>query len=233
MMCFAQTFNDIQDLRLDDLAGLNRPLVTGEVSVLAAKRTSGMLIAISVVSACLAGIPTVLLDLVCITSAWLYSKVLKRVLIVGNLVVAVVSAATLLYTSGFRGLITTSAAIGFGVAACYLTGNELFKTAIDCESDRAGGVTTVANTFGLRPTTWLIAASWLALSAVAALGAAVASYVAPYVVVAVVVVMIPTLVGTVVALNIGDESNSASMFRGWQRWRLAWYPGFLLLVLLK
>lgn len=233
MMCFAQIFNDVRDQELDRQAMLRRPLVTGEISVKRAWALAFACVFVSFVAAMLASRASLVVDLLCLLGAWAYSLYLKGVPVVGNVTVAVVSASTLLYAHGIRSVSTGHLAVGFGIVSLYMFGCEVFKTSLDAESDAMGGVKTLATQWGSNATRVAIAVTWAMLTVVVGLGVCVAPRRLLYVVVVAIVVVIPTCIGGAIVVRRANSVGLWAIEKGWGYWRLAWYPGFSVLFMLK
>jgi len=148
---FAMITNDIFDIDVDRANKLNRPLVTGQVSV----REAWLLASLALSVAIIASIAISWINFAIVGSfailSFLYNCVLKRVLLVGNFIVA--TSITIPYF--FGGLIVGTELHGSllhfsAITLCAAFGREAIKTIPDIEGDRIRGVRSVAMVFGTR-----------------------------------------------------------------------------------
>ncbi len=141
--------NDYYDIEIDRINRPKRPLPSGVLS----RRE---VVAAYVAMLCFLAVTLFLLPPVqaAWVSAWIlllhiYSKYLKRVLLVGNLLVSAVAASGFLLGS-FAGGRISSAALPAGYTMLFNLGREFIKDCEDIEGDREYGASTLPVVYGER-----------------------------------------------------------------------------------
>lgn len=140
--------NDHQDVTVDSLNKLQRPIPSGRVS----RRTAGYL--------------ALLLALAALGVAWSlgpwpassavaamilgasYSYHLKSTVLLGNVVVGLLSATTVIYGGMVAGDLTAAVGVASVLVFLFVSTREILKTIADQESDALAGVCTVATHLG-------------------------------------------------------------------------------------
>lgn len=144
----ANVCNDIIDIEADRVNVPDRPLPSGTVSVPVAIVSSSVLAMVAVLVSLPLGLPhTLTVAVVLGASAW-YSLRLKRIIIVGPLVVGLLLAAALVFGATLGSSATSLVAIGAVEIAVFTLGRETLKGVRDIDGDRRTGVRTVANVWG-------------------------------------------------------------------------------------
>lgn len=143
--------NDRCDLVVDRLARPERPLPSGRLSLEAAERLSVVLAVLGMaLAATLGPVALAVAALVAIASA-AYAVRLKNSVLVGNLTVATLSGATVPFGAAAvaPGEPIPAAALRGGLLVLlYMVAYEVFKCLQDIESDAAGGIHTIATSWG-------------------------------------------------------------------------------------
>jgi geranylgeranylglycerol-phosphate geranylgeranyltransferase len=157
--------NDTYDEAIDRVNKPSRPLPSGRVSRTTARWTYAVATALTLFGA-LAWLER---DLAIVVIAWqvalyAYARWFKRVLGIGNLLVAGISASAFAAGAIAAGRLR-AAMIPVGIAFAFVMCRELVKGGEDLDGDRAAGVRTVAVTLGRDHAARIAAASMLMLAA--------------------------------------------------------------------
>lgn len=230
LMAYAQVFNDIRDRRLDAVSKPERPIPAGMVSVRAARVLAAVLAVAAPAAALPAGAATVASCLSCLILATVYSLWGKRIILVGNLIVAGVSAAMLGYGVASEHDLTPPLWIATAAIFLYILGNELFKVVFDAEGDRDFGVPTVANRCGRPAAAALIRTACAGLFVVYALAGLLSVVPASFAALGLAGVVLPTGMG---AARLHRRADPRTFDTAHRWWRAAWIPGLLTLPLLR
>lgn len=143
----ANALNDCLDREADVVNRPERPIPSGRVSVSEAAIASGIAYALALVLGSLAGGWPFLIVATWIALTALYSVSLKRILVVGNLVAAALTASIVVLGGITQGKIEPLA-IPFVMAFLANVGREVVKDIEDTEGDARVGVVTLATKFG-------------------------------------------------------------------------------------
>ena len=159
LLCAAgNMFNDIKDIEADKISHPNRVLPTGRLSVSYAHRLAVTANVAAVALSALAGIPVVTVAVITVLLLYLYNWRLKRIPLLGNLLVAVVAGATFiaggLASSPGDAFIVPGPLIPTCFAFLLHLMRELVKDILDIEGDRVVGVVTLPSVIGAR---WVLA----------------------------------------------------------------------------
>jgi len=146
---FGNIINDVLDLEADRVNRPDRPIPSGGISRGTALVYGIVMLFVGLSLARAAGPRFLYMAFAVAVLLWLYSVKLKRVPLVGNLVVAFLTGFTLVY----GGALTDSWRMSL-VPACFAflinLGREFLKTASDREGDAAAGLDTLAVRFGVK-----------------------------------------------------------------------------------
>lgn len=140
---YGNAINDALDVETDRVSHPNRPLVTGAVSVGSAVVFAAALAALSLVCAAAASLFHATAALIPLMLLTLYSINFKRTRLVGNIVVALLTAYALIFGSlphPNTKILFAPALLAFLLNFC----RELVKDVQDAEGDRAAGFATSA-----------------------------------------------------------------------------------------
>lgn len=162
--------NDRCDVAVDRLARPERPLPSGRLSLRFAERLSvGLALAGLGLAATLGWVALAVAGLVVVAST-AYAVRLKNTVLLGNLTVAGLSAATVPFGATVVGewSVPTAAVQGGVLILAYMVAYEVLKCLQDIVSDAAGGIRTIATSWGA-PAARATAVAALALFAAVAL----------------------------------------------------------------
>jgi geranylgeranylglycerol-phosphate geranylgeranyltransferase len=164
----SNVFNDIVDIEPDRVNVPERPLPLGLISV----RTAMLWCWSLSVAALGAALPlgwghTVWVGLVLLVSVW-YTLRLKRILIVGHLVIAALLASALLFGATLGSGLSAAVVVGAVEIAIFTFGRETLKGVRDAEGDRLFGASSIASVWGEGPAVATFAACCVAVMLVAA-----------------------------------------------------------------
>lgn len=151
--------NDIADQEIDRVNRPGRPLVNGGLSVNVAVIVGGLLGGAGLLAAWLVDMRVFALGLAALAVMLVYSPLLKRHGIAGNLAVAVVASVPLIYGAMAVGW-WRAGLVASGLAAILHFAREIVKDLEDVSGDAALGRRTIPIVFG-RETAFLIAAATL------------------------------------------------------------------------
>lgn len=143
----SNAYNDYLDVEIDKVNRPDRVLPSGLVSRRAALAFSLTLAAISIVLAATINLPSFLITLFANVLLFVYSWRLKSTVLLGNAVVALVSAASVV----FGGVAAGHARPSLLLALCVVTvilGREILKTMADYEGDLSQQVRTISTVWG-------------------------------------------------------------------------------------
>ncbi|ABL88884.1 UbiA prenyltransferase [Pyrobaculum islandicum DSM 4184] len=157
--------NDLSNIEEDRVNRPNAPLVTGAVSINTARVVAYGTLATGVVLAAFLGLTPLAVYAVAVALGLLYNAKLKRVPVVGNLIVAFLTSMTYIYGMTTAGNMSTVLLLLFTSSLVANLGREFVKTAIDYEGDMKSGIKTLAVITGPYTTAKLGAAITLASTA--------------------------------------------------------------------
>jgi len=140
-------YNDLCDLEIDKINRPQRPLPSGRVTQIQAFWIAGSSAIIGLIMAALASPTHGLAAAITILCLWLYSRYLKRILLLGNLMVAALAAICFPFGALSAGSVGR-AWIPAGFAFLFHFGREIVKDIEDMVGDRSVGARTIALTFG-------------------------------------------------------------------------------------
>lgn len=227
MIAFAQVFNDIMDRRFDAQSKPYRPIPAGIISVPSAAGLAAACLAVSIAAACTLGWRVLFIVTLCLALGASYSLWLKGTVLVGNAAIAAWSSLSFPIGWAYAGTLDSAAIVGTALVFLFVFGNEIFKTAKDCEGDAASGITTIATKWGVRGTTVGVICCWLGLLMLFTF-AHLARYVQPnFTVFAGATVGIPTSLSVFFLVRGNARSGPRSLERGHLWWRLSWAPGLI------
>ena len=174
-------YNDLRDQDIDHINRPERPLPSGRLSPAAARIEAMAMGTTGLLGAAGLGLAPFALALAVVAGLLVYSAWLKRLPLVGNLLVALLAAAAFPFGALIMGA-WGRCAIPALFALLFHLGRELIKDAEDSEGDRARGARTLAVLLGPRGTRWAGAACFALLGAGTALPALLGVYGLAYIV---------------------------------------------------
>lgn len=146
----ANAWNDYRDVEIDRINQPQRPLPSGMVSLPLARNFSIVLALLALLLATLIGWDAFVIALASNVLLYLYSWRMKSTVLVGNAIVAFISATSAIFGGVAAGNVLPS----FWLALIILTGimgREVLKTLADYEGDLRHHCRTIATTWGKRP----------------------------------------------------------------------------------
>jgi len=166
-VCFGNVINDYRDVAADKQMKPDRPLPAGLISLRAA---AGIAAAFALGALLLAATLAPLLVGVAILAVLLsagYSYGLKGTLLLGNVAVAVLVAATVFYGALAAGALNVKVGIACALIFVFSVAQEVLFNLLDEEGDRRAGVGTTAARLGPARTLMLYRALMLLFCAIA------------------------------------------------------------------
>ncbi len=143
----ANAWNDLLDIEIDRINQPQRPLPSGQVTPRNAKIFSFTLAVISLIIAAFISWPALLIALMANALLYLYSWKLKSTILLGNLVIAMVSASSALYGGVAAGNAGPSLWL-FAIIFVAILGREVLKTMADYDGDLNESVRTISTAWG-------------------------------------------------------------------------------------
>ena len=147
--------NDIFDVEIDKINRPNRPIPAGKISLKAAKFYYLLLLIFSYVFAYFSSTTVIIFNSVIILLLILYSYKLKAIVLVGNFLVAAITASAFI----MGGILTNNiiAALIPSVFAFQVNSiREIIKDAQDIEGDKANNTITFAGKYGMSKCVYLV-----------------------------------------------------------------------------
>ena len=151
----ANALNDVFDLEIDRINRPRRPLPAGQLTPKTARLMAGVGTAVGVGVAATLSVLHLALALAAVGGLLLYNARLKRVPLVGNLLVASLVALALVYGGLAVGPLGP-ALVGAAFAFLTTLAREIIKDLDDAEGDAAVGARTLPLVAGVRTTTWIV-----------------------------------------------------------------------------
>lgn len=222
--------NDLRDIDVDRLEKPTRPLPSGAVTPRAARTVDVALVLAAVWL--FAGLPSAMIVFaaICLVVGLSYSFLLKSTVLLGNVCVAALSSATLIF--GAMVVRDPGAAVVAATVIVFLfvTAREVLKDVADHDGDAAMRITTVSTTLGrdasLRIVTLVMALFGVAAHAPLLLGVGGSLYL----VVMWAAVILPTL-GALVRLR--GQPDPADVAWALRVTKVAWFNGLFAMALLR
>ena len=196
-VCFGNVINDYRDVAADSRMKPDRPLPAGLISLRAA---AGIAAALALAALLLAATLAPLLGVVAILAVLLsagYSYGLKGTLLLGNVAVGVLVAATVLYGALAAGALNVKVGVACALVFVFSVAQEVLFNLGDEEGDRQAGVGTTAARLGPARTLLLYRALMLLFCAIA-----VATTLLDRVSIAYAVLIVPFMVAPTVGLLV-------------------------------
>jgi len=151
----ANAVNDVLDVEIDRVNRPGRPIPSGRISDRVAHLTWSAAAALGVGLSLLLTPLHVSIAVVAVLTVVLYSYRLKRFLLVGNIVVAMVVSTALIYGGLATGKVG-AAWVGFVAAFLMTLAREITKDLEDIEGDRSGRVRSLPIVLGTAPARWIV-----------------------------------------------------------------------------
>ena len=146
----ANAWNDYRDIEIDKINQPKRPLPSGLVSPRSALIFSLVMTAVSILLAAFINQTAFVIALVSAVMLYIYSWRLKSTVLMGNAIVAVISAMSAIFGGIAAGNPRPSLWLA-AIIASAIMGREVLKTLADYEGDLRQRCRTVATVWGRRP----------------------------------------------------------------------------------
>lgn len=143
----ANAWNDYQDIEIDKINQPNRPLPSGQVSPELVKRYSFVLAALAVLISAFISPMAFAIALTANVVLFIYSWKLKSTVLIGNLVVALISAMSVVFGGVAAGNARPTAWL-FLIIFVAILGREVLKTMADYDGDLSEDVRTISTVWG-------------------------------------------------------------------------------------
>jgi geranylgeranylglycerol-phosphate geranylgeranyltransferase len=146
----ANAWNDYRDIEIDRINQPQRPLPSGMVTPRAALGFSVVMTLLSLLLAAFINLPAFIIAVCSAVLLYIYSWRLKSTILLGNIVVAFISALSAVFGGVAAGNVVPSlwlAAIIFTA----IMGREVLKTMADYEGDLRQQIRTISTAWGRRP----------------------------------------------------------------------------------
>ena len=145
----ANAWNDLLDIEIDRINQPSRPLPSGQVTAQNARIFSFTLALLSILIAAFISVPALLIAIGANLLLYLYSWKLKSTVLLGNFVVALISASSAVYGGVAAGNPGPSLWL-FAIIFVAILGREVLKTMADYDGDRNESVRTISTAWGKR-----------------------------------------------------------------------------------
>ena len=146
----ANAWNDYRDIEIDKINQPKRPLPSGMVSPKSALVFSLVLTAVSIILAAFINLTAFIVALVSAAMLYVYSWRLKSTVLMGNAVIAIISAMSAIFGGIAAGNPRPSLWLAVIIASAIM-GREVLKTLADYEGDLRQRCRTIATVWGRRP----------------------------------------------------------------------------------
>jgi geranylgeranylglycerol-phosphate geranylgeranyltransferase len=163
----ANAINDYYDLEIDRINKPNRPLPAGLLTRGEARVFAGLSFAAGILTAAFVNLPCFLVSLAAAVLLVLYSRSLKKTVLLGNLTVAFMLGLALVFGGLAVGGIRIPVVVGI-FSFLYNLAREILKDVDDMEGDRSQGAVTFPIRYGIRASLVLTTAVLLLLAAATA-----------------------------------------------------------------
>lgn len=144
----ANLYNDARDADADRINAPHRAIPRGQLSVRQAERLAVVAGVLAVISGTCARASVGGWIALAVMAGLVYSRGVKSTVLVGNVWVAVLSAATLPAGAFVAGELTAEVWWAAGLMVLYITGREVLKSIADVSGDTAVATRTVATVWG-------------------------------------------------------------------------------------
>ena len=157
--------NDYFDHKIDAINKPGRPIPSGRVSLRAAGTYSVSLFAVGTIMAFVVGILPGIIALSTSILLALYAYSLKKMVLIGNIVVSFFTGLTFVFGGVVMGAVETSIYLGF-FAFLMTMAREIVKDMEDVEGDKKEGATTLPIIYGMRSSA-ILASTFMIIASVA------------------------------------------------------------------
>jgi len=146
----ANAWNDYQDIEIDKINQPKRPLPSGQVSPRSVLLYSLVMTVVSILLAAFINPTAFVIALASAAMLYIYSWRLKSTVLMGNAIIAAISAMSAIFGGIAAGNVRPSLWLA-AIIASAIMGREVLKTLADYEGDLRQRCRTVATVWGRRP----------------------------------------------------------------------------------
>lgn len=146
---YSMVVNDLYDLEVDKINNLDRPIAQGRIKPRIAITFAIILLSLGILSSIAIGLNTFFIASFFAAIAWIYNYKGKKIMLIGNIMVAVSVAIPYIYGGATVGMID-NLLLWFLALTSFLaaTGREIVKTISDVEGDAVRNVKSIARIYG-------------------------------------------------------------------------------------
>lgn len=150
---YSMVVNDLYDLEVDKINNLDRPIAQGRIQPRTAITFAIILLLLGILSSIVIGLNTFIIASVFAFIAWIYNYKGKKIMFIGNMMVAASVAIPYIYGGAIVEMIYNSL-LWFLALTSFLaaTGREIVKTISDVEGDAVRNVKSIAIIYGSKNT---------------------------------------------------------------------------------
>ena len=167
ILAAGNVFNDVCDLDCDLINTPDRPLPSKRVTSKTASVFAMILAITGIALSFQLGLPGVIVALAASILLFIYDIKLKRLPLIGNIVVAFLGGLAFMY-GGIAGNAVYRSILPAVFAANFHLGRELVKDAVDIKGDRSAGIKTTASVWGVNTACRIAAVILTALTVIVA-----------------------------------------------------------------
>jgi len=231
---FGNTINDAADHKADRINKPSRMIPSGKLSVGQAWVAAIVYLAVGLFLSAIVGASCFYIAAFVSALLAAYSLLLKRVLLISNLVVSAISAAVFAYAAAIESVWTRDnlkfAAVGTVFVFIFHFGREILKDIEDMDGDRTAGTDTVPIRFGPRVSKALVVIAFSMLCVLMILAHFIVDLSVAYLVSASVLVILPLVI---VLQRFCRSSDSTSFGRAQYQLKLIMPLGLLVLLIAR
>jgi len=230
VVALGNVVNDLSDVELDRIAKPLRPLPSEAVGLRSARvLTAALAVTVLVLSAGLQG-PLMVFGLLCAVLGVVYSLGLKSTVLVGNVVVAALSAATLPFGGLVVGRIQRATVWATAMVFLFVLAREILKDVADHDGDLVMEIRTVSTVLGRAAALRLFAGTMTVFVIVALSPWMLGSARQGYVVAMSLLTVLPTVASTLLVHRAPSADN---IERALRVTKVAWFNGLVAMTLLR
>ncbi len=146
----ANAINDVFDIEIDKINKPHRPLPSNQITIQQAKYFWLVTSLLAIIANTILPLQSFLIVVAAVTLLFFYSKYFKRLPLIGNVIISVLTGLTFLYGGSLIGQYDRALIPALFAFITNLT-RELVKNIEDIEGDKASGAKTFAVLFGIVP----------------------------------------------------------------------------------
>jgi|Deesub1362A_J573_1020465.scaffolds.fasta_scaffold00272_46 geranylgeranylglycerol-phosphate geranylgeranyltransferase len=147
--------NDVYDIEIDRVNKPDRPLPSGRLKRRAVMRTVSIFFIVGILLSLMVSLQInfffpFALALINSVLLWNYAVMLKRLPLIGNVLISYLTASTFLYGGSLTGKVMGVVIVLFILSFFATLSREIVKSIEDVEGDRIGGANTIAVVWGIQ-----------------------------------------------------------------------------------